>query len=180
MKELLLLLIIGLSLSIDAFGVSTVIGLYNPTIRKSILISSVVGIFHFFMPILGMIVTSSLISVTIIDTRFILGIVLIFISLQMLIECIKPSKKEISLRRLSIIFFAFGVSLDSFSVGLGLSALTENYILASTIFSICSFSLTLLGLTIGKYFNRALKNYSYLLSTVILFILGVLFLCKCL
>ena len=178
MKEFIILLLIGLSLSIDTFGVSTVIGMYNKNKKKNIYISILVGLFHFIMPLIGVLITKKIDSFHIIDTNFVLGIVLIFISLQMLIETIKPSNKVISLKPLSILLFSFGVSIDSFSVGLGLDAITNNYILASTIFSICSFSLTLFGLYIGKYLSRLLKRYTYLTSTLILFILGILFLMK--
>ena len=100
------------------------------------------------------------------------------ISLQMFIEYIKPSNKEITLTNIGIILFAFGVSLDSFSVGLGLSAITDNLLLSSTVFSVVSFSFTFTGLTLGKYINKVLKKYSYLIGTIFLFIIGIIFLCK--
>ena len=178
MKELLILLIIGTCLSIDAFSISTVIGIYNPSIKKILSASITVGIFHFIMPLLGYIISYQLNKILPINTDLILGIILILISLQMCIEYIKPSKKEITLNKLGIILFAFGVSLDSFSVGLGIKAITENLFLASTIFSLVSFSFTFLGLTLGKYINKFLKKYSYLIGTIFLFTIGLIFLLK--
>lgn len=180
MKELLILLIIGISLSIDAFSISTCIGMTNISKNKILYTSLIVGIFHFIMPLIGVILSSQIVKHLSIKTELILGIILILISLQMFIEYIKPSDNNINLNKTGMIFFAFGVSLDSFSVGLGLLAITNNLLLASTIFSICSFSFTFLGLTIGKYINKLLKRYSYLLGTILLFIIGIVFLCKCL
>lgn len=178
MKELLILLIIGICLSIDAFSVATVIGMYNPTVKKSLSTSITVGIFHFVMPLIGVVISSQITKYLSIKTDFILGIILLLISLQMFIEYIKPSNKKISLNKYGMFLFAFGVSLDSFSVGLGLRAITDNLLLSSTVFSIVSFSFTFLGLTIGKYINKLLKKYSYLLGTIFLFIFGIIFLIK--
>lgn len=179
MKELLILLIIGICLSIDAFSISTVIGIYNLPTKKIIKTSITVGIFHFIMPIIGVIFSYQITKYLSIQTDLILGLILLLISLQMFIEYIKPSNKEITLNKFGILLFAFGVSLDSFSVGLGLRAITNNLLLSSTVFSVVSFSFTFLGLTIGKYINKVLKKYSYLLGTIFLFILGIIFLCKC-
>lgn len=178
MKELLILLIIGVSLSIDTFSLSTVLGIYNPSIKKSVYTSITVGIFHFIMPLIGVLLSNIILEIININSNILLGIILLFLSLQMLIEYIKPTKKEISLTKFGIFLFAFGVSLDSLSVGLGLKAITNNLLLASTIFSICSFSFTFIGLIIGKYINKLFKKYSYLIGTILLFILGLLFLCK--
>lgn len=178
MKELLILLIIGACLSIDAFSISTVLGMYNLNIKKTFISSLTVGIFHFIMPLIGVIVSFQITKILSIETDLILGIILLLISLQMFIEYIKPSNKEISLNKFGIILFALGVSLDSFSVGIGLNAITDNLLLSSSVFSIVSFSFTFLGFTIGKYINKVLKKYSYLLGTLLLFILGLVFLFK--
>ena len=178
MKELLILLIIGISLSIDAFSVATVIGMTYPSTKKSLFTSIIVGIFHFVMPLLGVYVSYQITKTININTNMLLGIILILISLQMFIEYIKPSNKEISLNILGVLLFAFGVSLDSFSIGMGLNAITDNLLLSSTIFSACSFTLTFLGLTLGKYVSKLLKKYSYLIGTILLFVLGISFLCK--
>ena len=178
MKELLILLMIGISLSIDAFSVSTCIGFYNLSLKKIFNTSLTVGIFHFIMPLLGFILSNQISKYLLINADLVLGIILILIALQMLIEFIKPSIKEITLNMAGIFFFAFGVSLDSFSIGLGMKAITENLLLSSTIFSFCSFSFTFLGLTIGKYINKIFKKYSYLIGTILLCILGISFILR--
>ena len=60
MKELILLLIIGCCLSIDAFSIATVLGLKNLTLKKSIKTSLTVGIFDFIMPLIGVLISYSL------------------------------------------------------------------------------------------------------------------------
>lgn len=178
MKEFLILLMIGISLSIDAFSVSTCLGICNLSLKKILNISTLVGIFHFIMPLLGFILSNQILKYLSINTNLVLGIILTLISLQMLIEYIKPTNKEISLNKLGIFLFAFGVSLDSFSIGLGIKAITNNLLLSSTIFSLCSFTFTFLGLSIGKYINKIFEKYSYLVGTILLLILGIMFICK--
>ena len=60
MKELLILLIIGVCLSIDAFSVSTVIGMYDLSIKKTLKASITVGIFHFVMPLIAVILSNEI------------------------------------------------------------------------------------------------------------------------
>ena len=178
MKEFFILLMIGIGLSIDAFSVSTCLGIYNLSLKKILNISTTVGIFHFIMPLLGFILSNQILKFLSINTNLVLGIILYIISLQMLIEYINPSKKEITLNKLGLFLFAFGVSLDSFSIGLGIKAITNNLLLASSIFTICSFSFTFLGLSIGKYINKLFEKYSYLIGTILLFSLGIMFIFK--
>ena len=178
MKELLILLMIGLSLSIDAFSVSTVIGMTNLSHKKTILTSSIVGVYHFIMPLLGVFLSNQITKIISINSNLVLGIVLLIISMQMFIEFINPSKKEMSLSFIGIIIFGLGVSIDSFTIGLGLRAITNSVLLASFLFSSCSFIFTYLGLSLGKYISKMLKKYSYLIGTIILFLLGISFLCK--
>ena len=178
MKELLMLLIIGISLSMDAFSVSTVIGLTSINEKKIYVTSIIVGLFHFFMSLFGLFIGKEITKSINININLLLGIVLVLISLQMFIEYLKPTKKEISLDKMGLFLFAFGVSLDSFSVGIGITAITNNVILSSTIFTLCSSLFTFLGLSLGKYINNKFNKYSYLLGTIILLILGINFLCK--
>ena len=178
MKELLILLIIGISLSIDAFSVSTCLGMYDISLKKTLKISLTVGLFHFIMPVLGVIVSYQLHKILLINSNIILGLILLLLALQQFIEYINPTKKEIKINNTGTLLFALGVSLDSFSIGLGMSAITDNLLLASTIFTVCSFSFTFLGLTIGKYINKLLKKNSYLIGTILLTMLAITFLIK--
>ena len=46
---------------------------------------------------------------------------------------------NININLISLIFLAFSVSIDSFTIGLGISEITNKFMLASFIFSVCSF-----------------------------------------
>ena len=74
--------------------------------------------------------------------------------------------------------FAVGVSIDSFSAGIGLNAITNNMIFAVIIFSITSFCFTYIGLLIGKYANRLLGVYATIFGAILLLIIGIFHLFK--
>lgn len=96
----------------------------------------------------------------------------------MLIEIIKPEEKNKNMNVINMFLFAIGVSIDSFSTGIGLSAITTNMFLAVFIFSVTSFCFTYIGLLIGKYANRLLGVYATIFGAILLIIIGIFHLFK--
>ena len=74
--------------------------------------------------------------------------------------------------------FGLSVSIDSLTVGIGLKAITNNYLLSSTIFSICSFMFTYLGLILGNIIENRVGSYSKLLGGIILIIIAIIMFIK--
>ena len=109
----------------------------------------IVGIFHFFMPIIGNKIGISIMNYFNLASNIVLGLDLI------------------------ILFLAFSVSIDSFTVGLGISDITNKFMLSSFIFSVCSFSFTSLGLIIGKYSSKLIGNYASIIGILLLILLGI-------
>lgn len=178
MNELILLLLIATGLSMDAFSLSLGYGTIGLKTQDNLKISIFVGIFHFFMPLIGLYIGTTITNILHINPHFIMGIILLFISLQMFIEMIKEEKKELNIKFIYLIIFSLSVSLDSFSTGIGLEAITNNYLLSSSIFSIISFSFTYLGLILGKYSTKILGKYAQILGILLLSIIGIVNLCK--
>lgn len=171
--QILSILLIAIALSMDTFSLSLSIGSFNISLKKSLILSIIVGIMHFLMPLIGLALGSKIISVLTLKCELLLGIILIVIAIQMLLDLINKKEEQYNLNLLGMLLIAFGVSLDSFSVGLGINALTSNVYLATTIFSICSFIFTLLGLLLGKYASLLIGKYANILGIIILFILGL-------
>ena len=66
----------------------------------------------------------------------------------------KESKTEdFKMNFICILIFALGVSLDSFGVGFALNLKGVNLLLTPLVFTIASFSFTMLGLNFGKKLN---------------------------
>lgn len=171
--QILSILLIGIALSMDTFSLSLSLGTFNITNKQALKLSIIVGIMHFFMPILGMLLGEKLISLFELQCDFLLGVILLFIAIQMIIDLIKHEESSFNLNILGMFLFALGVSLDSFSVGLGIKAITENINLATSIFAICSFIFTFIGIMIGKFANKFIGTYASIFGVVILLILGI-------
>ncbi len=155
----------------DTFSLSLSLGTLN--IKKVKLIPYIVAIFHFFMPLLGNIFGLKIISWFNLATHVLLGLILIFLGLNLAIHYFKDEELNIKLNLLGIIFFALSVSIDSFTVGLGITALTQKLYLASFIFSLCAGLFTYLGILIGKYSTTYLGKKASFLGIILLLILGI-------
>ena len=94
----------------------------------------------------------------------------------MLIESFKKDDKVKIMTFIELLLFGLAVSIDSFSVGIGLKGISNNYILAALIFSITSFVFTYIGLHLGKKINNLVGNISTFLGGITLIIIGILFL----
>lgn len=172
MREIVSILLIGISLSMDTFSLSLTLG----TVSENKLIKILplfVGIFHFFMPILGNIIGVTLINLLNLASNIILGTVLIVLGINLAIHYFKDETAEINLNIIGILIFALSVSIDSFSVGLGINDITNNYYIASVIFALCSASFTYLGIIIGKYSSKLIGKYAIILGIFLLLILGI-------
>jgi len=178
MEEIIILLIIAVGLSMDAFSLALGYGTIGLSNKDNYKVSLFVGVFHFFMPLIGLFVGKQIINFFHINPNFIIGVILIFISLQIFIEMLKNETKELKIKLIYLILFALSVSLDSFSTGMGLNAITNNYLLSSIIFSVTSFSFTYLGLIMGKYTSSILGKYAQILGILLLSIIGIVNLCK--
>lgn len=171
--QILSILLIGIALSMDTFSLSLSLGTFNITNKQALKLSIIVGIMHFFMPILGMLLGEKLISLFELQCDLLLGVILLFIAIQMIVDLIKHEENSFNLNIIGMFLFALGVSLDSFSVGLGIKAITENINLATSIFAICSFIFTFTGIMIGKFANKFIGTYASIFGVVILLILGI-------
>lgn len=178
MSVLISLFLIGISLSMDTFSVCLSIGSFNIEKKKMLLFPLLVGVLHFLMPLFGTMLGKEIVNILNINANLLLGVILLFIALQMILELIKKDDKELKFNFFSMFLIAISVSLDSFSTGLGLLAITNDVVLSGIIFSLCAASFTYFGLVIGKYSSSKLGIYSNYLGIILLIILGLLHIFK--
>lgn len=172
---LLIVLMIAVSLSMDAFSLSLAYGTLNIKKIDIIILSIIIGIFHFFMPLIGVLLGSQVIKLLPASPNTIVFIVLCFIGIEMIIDTFK--NKEIKkMEKVESLLFGFAVSVDSFSVGVGLESITSNYFIASFLFALSSFIFSYLGLTLGKKINKLIGALSTILGGLILIIIGFFYL----
>lgn len=162
----------------DAFSLSLIYGTQGITKKHKIILSLIVGAYHFIMPLLGVTIGKIITSKIIINTNLIVGIILILISIEMIISSFKKEEKSFLLTIPSYLIFGLSVSIDSLTTGIGLSLITKNCIFSSTVFCVTSMLFTYLGLNLGDTLNRKYGKISTILGGMVLFILGFLYILK--
>lgn len=172
MNNLLTTILIGIGLSMDAFSLSFSYGTLNINKKDRIILSSIVGLFHFFMPLLGLFVGNIILKYLIVDLDILLAIIISLIGIEMTISSFKREDNNLLISLLSFILFGFSVSIDSFSVGIGLKGINNNYYEVSLIFSLCSFIFTYIGLMLGTKLNELVGKYAKTIGGIILIGLG--------
>lgn len=171
---MLIALIIALSLSTDTFSLSLIYGTLNLDKKKEIILSITVGLFHFFMPLLGQSVGKSIIQIFPISLNFLVFIIFLIIGIEMILESFKEYDKIKNLSLFEILSFSFAVSIDSFTVGIGLKLIFDP-IISSFIFFIVSAIFTYLGLYLGKIINLFVGKISTIIGGIVLIIIGILY-----
>ncbi|APH03376.1 manganese efflux pump MntP family protein [Bacillus weihaiensis] len=172
--ELVTLIIMALALGMDAFSVGLGMGLIKLRLRQIFYIGVTIGVFHIWMPLVGMLI-GRLLSDTFGTIATLLGGgLLILLGVQMIFASFKKGDDPlITPVGFGLIVFALSVSLDSFSVGLSLGIYGTKTLLTVTIFGLVSMVLTWLGLLVGKKVQAWLGSYSEALGGSILLAFGL-------
>ena len=173
MASFLTIILIGLSLSMDAFSLALVYGMSNSSKKKNIILSIMVGLFHFIMPLIGLTLGIFIENISSVNLSIISSIILIYIGIDLIISNLKK-ESYILLDKTNMFMFAISVSLDSLTIGIGLKGITLNYILAPLVFSLCSTIFTYLGLILGNVIGKKVGIYSKIIGGSILIIIAII------
>ncbi|ERJ12444.1 manganese efflux pump MntP [Haloplasma contractile] len=146
---------VGIALSIDAFMVSLLYGTSLKSRKQSLLTSSIVGSFHFFMPFIGYFLAVKLLQSVHLafNTEIIAALILFMLGLMMIRQKEEESDSEQPNlgKIIGKLMFAFSVSIDSLLVGLSFKLGTEvNILFCAFLFAMVSGVITFIGLSIGK------------------------------
>ncbi|HHT37973.1 MAG TPA: hypothetical protein GXZ95_00990 [Mollicutes bacterium] len=174
--EILSIFFIGIGLSMDALSLSLCYGVLELSKRKRIILSSTVGVFHFVMPLFGMTLGNILEKYIIIDIKIIVYIIFMLIGLEMLFDAMKKETNVYLTNFIGTILFAFVVSIDSFSAGIGIKFISNNFLQCSLIFSITSFCFTYMGLIVGRVIGSRFSEPSKFIGGIILILFSLMYL----
>lgn len=161
----------------DAFSIALSIGTTHLSKNRFTLIPIVVSIMHFVMPLIGLFLGNQILSVININPKIIMTIILLYLAFVMYKDRKNDKVTQIN-SLLSIFLFAFSVSIDSFSVGIGLRALTDKIIIPPIIFSLCAGTITYMGLILGKYSQKVWKEKASLIGIILLILISIVNICK--
>lgn len=173
-----LIVLIGISLSMDTFSLSLSIGTFNIDKKTAFIFSSIVAIFHFIMPIIGQVLGTAIQSIIVVNPNKLLATVLFFICIEMIIDILDKKEHKYDLKLINMIVYAFSVSIDSLSIGIGMSGVLNNSYLSSVVFSLISFSFTIMGLAVGKYWYNKLGKLASFLGIAMVLVLAIIHLLK--
>lgn len=176
--KIITIILIAVSLSMDAFSLALIYGTQGITKKHKILLPLIVGIYHFIMPLIGVAIGTVITKKILVNPNIIVGIILSLIAIEMIISSFKEEDKKFLLTIPGYLLFGLSVSIDSLTTGIGLSLITQKYIFSSFIFAITSLSFTFFGLNIGDRLNKKYGRISTILGGIVLFVLGILYIFK--
>lgn len=172
--DIVTLVIMAAALGMDAFSVGLGMGMYNLRLRKIFEIGIMIGVFHVFMPLFGILAGKLLSEKFGALASWIGGLLLIILGAQMIWSSLKKEAESIITPvGFGILLFALSVSLDSFSVGLTLGIYGAKTVMVILCFGIVATVQTWAGLLLGKKVRGWLGTYSEALGGAILLAFGM-------
>lgn len=170
---MLLVILIAVSLSMDAFSLALAYGMFNFNRKEIITLSLIVGLYHLIMPFIGYNFGNMIFSYIAIKPSLIVAIIFNIIGIEMIIDMFKKEEKKKITGYIEMLAFGLAVSVDSFSTGIGIKAITDNIYFAFLLFSITSFIFTFAGLKLGKKISEKIGKASNLVGASILILIGI-------
>ena len=173
MNTLLTTILVGISLSMDAFSLSLVYGTYGLSKKNIYLLSIIVGTYHFFMPLIGLLFGNFIQEYLIFNINLVVSIIFGIIGIEMILSSFKDEEVNVNDNLLGFLLFGLSVSIDSLTTGIGLSIINNNYLECSIIFMLTSSIFTYIGLLLGNKLNKKLGNISTIIGGIILILLAI-------
>ncbi|QAS53296.1 manganese efflux pump MntP [Halobacillus litoralis] len=174
MEQLTSLILLSIALGLDAFSVSLGMGLQAVRLKHAFVAGIVIGVFHIFMPGLGILLGKWL-SVSASEWATLAGGVMLFGLGAYAVFASFTEKHSFSYRMtgVGIWLFALSVSIDSFPVGFSIGLREAEVWIYVLSFGVFSMVLTWAGFIIGRRAGSLLGTYSELLGGSILCALGL-------
>lgn len=182
MNFFLTLLLISISLGLDAFSVALAFGLCKAdcTVQSKLRIALSFGFFQFIMPIIGYLIGSSIASLVDKWDHWIVFTVLSLIGLKMILEGLekKNNKKkgeDIS-KGIPLLIASVATSIDALAVGFSIAFLPYNLILSSVIIGVVTFLMSYAGAQFGSKLGSQFIKKPEWIGGIALILLGLKFL----
>ena len=172
------LLLLSVSLAMDAFSVATVTGFSLGEVDNRIFLrmSLVFGVFHFFMPILGWLAGSSIVDLISGYDHWVAFILLAFVGVRMIYES-RIEEKQIEASKIisskNLVLFSVAVSIDSMAVGLTLFLERVAILIPSLVIGFVTFIISFSGTFIGQRTGKTFGKNTLIIGGIILILIGI-------
>lgn len=174
------LLLIAVSMSMDAFAVSICKGLSVRRVEKKHALS--VGLwfggFQGLMPVIGFALTALFAGYIEAVSSYIAFVLLAFIGGNMIHEALGKEEEEVddSFAFRTMLTLAIATSIDALAVGVTLRLQGASILLAAPMIAVTTGVLSPIGLKVGNVFGARYKSKAELAGGVVLVALGIKFL----
>lgn len=171
------IILIGISLAMDAFAVAICKGLSMKklNINKAIIIALYFCIFQMLMPAIGYILGSALDTIVNKVTHWIAFALLSIIGINMIKESqddeVEKRNDNVDLK--TMLPLAVATSIDALAVGVTFAFTQTSVVLSIVIIGIVTFIISFLGVLIGKMFGDKFQNKAELIGGIILILIGL-------
>ena len=168
--------LIGLSLSMDAFAVSVGAGMSikDLKIRYAIRSCFFFGLFQFVMPVAGWYLGRAFAGYIMSFDHWVAFGLLFFIGAKMIWETFKGSDSSTDIRSLSsLLTLAVATSIDALAVGLSFSVLGHGIWLPAAAIGGITFTVCLVGFEAGRLIGNVLGKWAGIAGGLVLIGIGV-------
>lgn len=171
------IILIGVSLAMDAFAVSICKGLSMPKMdwKKAGIIGLYFGGFQAFMPIIGYFLGVGFEDKIKSIDHWIAFILLSIIGINMIREAFSNEEEELNdkIDFRTMIVLAIATSIDALTVGVTFAFLSVNIWFSILVIGIITFGMSMVGVKIGNVFGDKYKSKAEITGGVILILLGI-------
>lgn len=171
------IVLIGISLAMDAFAVAVCKGLAMPKVdwKKAFIIALYFGVFQALMPIIGYFLGVSFSDLVASIDHWIAFSLLSVIGGNMIKESYDDEieKRNDKVDFKTMIVLAIATSIDALAVGVTFSFLKANIFMSASFIGIITFLMSLLGVKIGNVFGDKFQNKAEFAGGTILILIGL-------
>lgn len=171
------LLLIAVSMSMDAFAVSICKGLSvrRVTAKQCLAVGGWFGGFQGLMPVIGFLLTSLFAALITSVSHWIAFGLLLFIGGSMIREAFEKDEDEVgdSFTFMTMLTLAVATSIDALAMGVTLNLSGANIWVAAPLIAVTTAILSPIGLKVGNLFGTKYKNKAEFAGGVVLVGLGI-------
>lgn len=171
------IILISLSLAMDAFAVSICKGLTfkKTNIKKAIIIGLYFGLFQGLMPLIGYLLGNTFQELIASIDHWIAFILLGFIGLNMIKESRseEENKSDDKVDFKTMLPLAIATSIDALTIGITFAFLKVNILITIISIGLITFILSVIGVLLGKKIGTKFDRVAELIGGLILILLGL-------
>ena len=175
--SLLEILLLGVSLSMDAFAVSICQGLTlkSFSLKHVLVIGLWYGGFQFLMPVIGFFLSARYAGMIESFDHWIAFGLLFLIGVNMIREALSNEEESLtsSLAFLTMLKLAIATSIDALAVGVSLSLLQDTIVFPALLIGLTTFTISAVGVSFGKYIGEKFSSKAEIAGGIVLILLGV-------